>query len=168
MSAWVREYVRESEPGNGETQAMTNVDHTIKLSRHTPNRAAQSSPPLSLPDLVEIEDDVELADIAEEFFKELHEEVDGLEVGKLVVRHVHTQGKVQARVTPVNKLVVLVLHKVGVFAVPAHNQLVHFGLQTELLRLCGRGHIPLGQSRLALPILQQQEADLEECVEGRV
>ena len=60
-------------------------------------------------DLVEIEDDVELADVAEELVEELHEEVDGLEVRQLVVRHVHAHGEVQPRVAPVDELVALVL-----------------------------------------------------------
>lgn len=60
-------------------------------------------------DLVEIEDDVELADVAEELVEELHEEVDRLEVRQLVVRHVHAHGEVQPRVAPVDELVALVL-----------------------------------------------------------
>ena len=55
-------------------------------------------------DLVEVEDEVELAHVAEELIEQLHEEVDRLEIQQLVVRHilraVHThtrQGKKEGR-----------------------------------------------------------------------
>lgn len=70
-------------------------------------------------DLVEVEDEVELADVAEEGVEDLDEEVDGLEVGELVVVGVDAGAEEQARVPPVHDLVVAELDEVGlVFLVP--------------------------------------------------
>lgn len=52
------------------------------------------------------------------------------------------------------------LDEVGVLAVAADDELVDLGLHAEFLHLVGRRHVPLGQPRLALPVLEQQEADL--------
>lgn len=52
------------------------------------------------------------------------------------------------------------LDEVGVLAVAADDKLVDLSLHAELLQLIGRRHVPLGQPRLALPVLEQQEADL--------
>ncbi len=139
----------------------TNTEREPTQSNQT-NQPTQLPPPTPAPKpyLVKVEDNVELADVAEELVQELHKQMDGLQVRQLVVRHVHPQGKVQARVPPVNQLAALVLHKVGVLAVPAHNQLVHVRLQTKLFGFRGRRHVPLGQPGLALPVLEEEEADL--------
>lgn len=64
-------------------------------------------------DLVEVEDEVELADVAEEGVEDLDEEVDGLEVGELVVVGVDTGAEEETRVSPVYHLVVPELDEVG-------------------------------------------------------
>jgi hypothetical protein len=64
-------------------------------------------------DLVKVEDEVELADVAEEGVEDLDEEVDGLEVGQLVVVGVDAGAKEEAGVPPVHNLVVAELYKVG-------------------------------------------------------
>ena len=73
-------------------------------------------------DLVKVENQVELADIAEEGVKNLDEEVDGLEVGELVVVGVDAGAEEEARVAAVNDLVVTELDEVGlVFLVARRN-----------------------------------------------
>lgn len=64
-------------------------------------------------DLVEVEDEVELAHVAEEGVEHLDEEVDGLEEGELVVVGVDTRAKEEPRVPPVHHLVVAELDEVG-------------------------------------------------------
>lgn len=64
-------------------------------------------------DLVEVEDEVELADVAEEGVEHLDEEVDRLEVGELVVVCVDAGAEEEARVPAVDDFVVAVLDKVG-------------------------------------------------------
>lgn len=64
-------------------------------------------------DLVEVEDEVELADVAEEGVEDLDEEVDGLEVGELVVVGVDAGAEEEAGVAPVDDLVVAELDEVG-------------------------------------------------------
>ena len=63
-------------------------------------------------DLVEVEDEVELADVAEEGVEDLDEEVDSLEEGELVVVGVDAGAEEEARVPPVDDLVVAELDKV--------------------------------------------------------
>lgn len=64
-------------------------------------------------DLVEVEDQVQLADVAEEGVEDLDEEVDGLEEGELVVVCVDAGAKEEAGVPAVDDLVVAELDKVG-------------------------------------------------------
>lgn len=64
-------------------------------------------------DLVEVEDQVQLADVAKEGVEDLDEEVDGLEEGELVVVGVDAGAEEEARVPPVDDLVVAELDKVG-------------------------------------------------------
>ena len=63
--------------------------------------------------LVKVEDEVELAHIAKELVEELDEEVDRLEVEQLVVGHVDAQREEEARVPPVDELVLRVLRGGG-------------------------------------------------------
>lgn len=64
-------------------------------------------------DLVKVEDEVELADVAEEGVEDLDKEVDGLEVGELVVVGVNAGAEEKARVPAVDDLVVAELDEVG-------------------------------------------------------
>jgi hypothetical protein len=64
-------------------------------------------------DLVEVEDEVELADVAEEGVEDLDEEVDALEVGELVVVGVDAGAEEEAGIPPVDDLVVPELDEVG-------------------------------------------------------
>ena len=61
--------------------------------------------------LVEIEDEVKLADIAEVVIQDLHKQMDGLQVCQLVVSHVYTEAEVQPRISPVDDFVGLELQQ---------------------------------------------------------
>lgn len=63
--------------------------------------------------LVEVEDQIQLADIAEESVEDLDEEVDGLEEGQLVVVGVDARAEEEAGVPAVDDLVVAELDEVG-------------------------------------------------------
>lgn len=77
-------------------------------------------------DLVEVEDQVQLAHVAEEGVEDLDEEVDALEVGQLVVVGVDARAEEEAGVPPVHDLVVPELDEVGlVFLVAGRYETVH-------------------------------------------
>lgn len=54
--------------------------------------------------LVEVEDQVQLAHIAEELIQNLDEEVDGLQIGELIVVRIYACAEEQAGVTAVDDL----------------------------------------------------------------
>jgi len=86
-------------------------------------------------DLVEVEDEVELAHVAEEGVEHLDEEVDGLEVGQLVVVGVDARAEEEPRVPPVHQLVVAELDKVGlVLLVARRHESVHLLFPTPRWR----------------------------------
>ena len=62
--------------------------------------------------LVEVEDKIELAHVAEVMVQNLHKQMDALKIGELIVSHVHTHGEIQASISPVDDLVRLELHQV--------------------------------------------------------
>lgn len=73
-------------------------------------------------DLVEVEDEIELADVTEKGVEDLDEEVDGLEVGELVIVGVDAGAEEETRVPAVYDLVVAELDEVGlVFLVARRN-----------------------------------------------
>lgn len=100
-------------------------------------------------DLVKVEDEVELRDVAEEGVEDLDEEVDGLEVGELVVVCVDADAEEEAGVAAVDDLVVAELDKVGlVFLVAGRDEAVDLALELDLF-LVAEGGVPLGETGLA-------------------
>lgn len=100
-------------------------------------------------DLVEVEDKIELADVAEEGVEDLDEEVDGLEVGELVVVGVDAGAEEEPRVAAVDDLAVAELDKVGlVLLVPGRDEAVHLALELDLL-VVAEGGVPLCEAGLA-------------------
>lgn len=100
-------------------------------------------------DLVEVEDEVELADVAEEGVEDLDEEVDGLEVGELVVVCVDAGAEEEAGVAAVDDLVVAELDKVGlVLLVAGGDKAVDLALELDLL-VVAVGGVPLGETGFA-------------------
>jgi hypothetical protein len=99
--------------------------------------------------LVEVEDEVELADVAEEGVEDLDEEVDGLEVGELVVVCVDAGAEEEPRVAAVDDLVVAELDEVGlVLLVAGGDEAVDLALELDLL-VVAVGGVPLGETGLA-------------------
>lgn len=84
--------------------------------------------------------------------------MDGLQVGQVVVVDVHADAEVEAGVASVNDLEVPELHKVGVFGISDSDHGVHF-LNQLLFLVIIKLHVPLGQARLACPVLDEDEAD---------
>lgn len=64
-------------------------------------------------DFVKVEDQVQLTDVAEEGVEDLDKEVDGLEVGELVVVCINAGTEEKAGVPAVDDLVVAELDEVG-------------------------------------------------------
>lgn len=97
-------------------------------------------------DLVEVEDEIELADVSEEGVEHLDEEVDGLEVGELVVVGVDAGAEEEAGVAAVDDLVVAELDKVGlVLLVSGRDEAVNLALELDLL-VVAEGGVPLGET----------------------
>ena len=101
-------------------------------------------------DLVEVEDQVQLADVAEEGVENLDEEVNGLEEGELVVVCVNAGAEEEAGVPPVDDLVVAKLDKVGlVLLVAGRYEAVDLGL--KVVRE-GRARVSGGRRMLTSPL----------------
>jgi hypothetical protein len=76
-------------------------------------------------DLVEVEDQIQLAHIAKEGIEDLNKEVNRLEVGKLVVVGIYARAEEEAGVSPVDHFVVAELDKVAlVFLVTRRDETV--------------------------------------------
>ena len=59
--------------------------------------------------LMEVEDQIELADIAEVVVQNLHKQVNRLQICELIVRHIYAEAEVQPGISPVDDLVRLEL-----------------------------------------------------------
>ena len=115
-------------------------------------------------DLLEVEHNVQLAHVLEVRVEGLHKEVDELQHNELVVMDVDADGEEETCVAPVDDLVRAELDKVRELRVTRRHHPVDILLQLlplhpRLLAFCGL-YIPLRDARLALPVLQQQEANL--------
>ncbi len=91
-------------------------------------------------DLVEVEDEVELAHVAEEGVQDLDEEVDGLQIGQLVVVGVDARAEEEARVSPVHDLVVPELDEIRLVLLVAGRH--------EAVDLRRRGRVLVGVPRV--------------------
>lgn len=99
--------------------------------------------------LVKVEDEVELADVAEEGVENLDEEVDGLEKGELVVVCIDAGAEEEARVAAVDDFIVAELDKVGlVFLVARGDEAVDFALELDLF-VVAVGGVPFGETGFA-------------------
>lgn len=105
-------------------------------------------------DLVEVEDKVQLADVAEVRVQDLHEEVDGLEVGEVVVVDIDTEGEEETAVAAVNKLVVTVLDEVGVAGIAGSYNAMDLSLYLLLLGIIHM-HVPLDKTGFTRAILKK-------------
>lgn len=93
--------------------------------------------------------------------------MDGLEIGQIVVVDIHADAEVEASVASVDDLEVPELHKVGVLGIPDGDHGVHL-LDQLLLLVVIELHVPLGQARLACPVLDKDESDHgDPCLDPR-
>lgn len=100
-------------------------------------------------DLVKVEDEVQLAHVAEEGVEHLDEEVDGLEVRQLVVIRVDARAEEEARVAAVDDFVVAELDEIRlVLLVAGGHQAVDLALELDLL-VVAVGGVPFREAGFA-------------------
>ena len=120
--------------------------------------------------LVEVEDNIQLANVGKVGIQEFYKQVDGFQVGEFVLLNVHGDGKEQTRISSIYEFVAIVFDKVCVFFVAGCHQSVNLGFNAGLLRFGCRGrsrgrcrrwrNIPFRQSGFPLSILEQKEPNL--------
>jgi len=106
--------------------------------------------------LVEVEDEVELADVVEVFVENLDEVVNGFEVEEVVIGDVHADAEVETSVSPVDDFEIPKLHKVCMFGITHCDYGMNL-LDKFLLLLVLKVYVPLGQPRLSRPVLNHDE-----------
>jgi len=94
-------------------------------------------------DFVEIENQVQFADIVEILVEHFHKVVDSLEIHEVVVADVDADAKVESGVSPINDLEIAKLDEVGVFGVSDGDAGVDFFDQL-LLFVVVEIHVPFG------------------------
>lgn len=82
---------------------------------------------------VEVEHNVQLANIGKVRIQKLDEEMDGFQVAQLVVGNVDGNGEEQAGISPVDELVGGVFDEIGVLFVPGGDQPMNLGFYPGLL-----------------------------------
>jgi len=91
--------------------------------------------------LVEIKDQVQLADVVEVFVQYFDEIMNCFQVHQIVILDVDAYAKVEPRVPPVHDLEVSELHEVGVFCISDRNDGMNFFDQLLLLVVV-KIHVP--------------------------
>jgi len=100
-------------------------------------------------DLVKVENKIKLADVSEKGIEDLDKEVNGLEVGELVIVCVDAGAEEKTCVAAVNNLVVSELDKVGlVFLIAGCDEAMDFAFKLDLLLVAKRG-VPFRETSLA-------------------
>lgn len=88
---------------------------------------------------MEIEDEVELADVAEVLIEDFDEGMDEFQDDELIIVFVHDGDEVETGVSLVHDLVFLVVDEIAHFGLPSDDQLVHLRLiwlRTYLRKRC--------------------------------
>ena len=109
-------------------------------------------------DLVEVEDEVELAHVAEVVVQDLDEEVDRLEERELVVVDVDAEREEQPGVPAVDDLVRAKLGEICKLWISVDDEAVDLELELVLLVVVHRD-VVLRRAGLTLAILQEQKPD---------
>lgn len=110
-------------------------------------------------DLVKVKHEIQLADIAKEGVEDFDEQVYCFEMRQFVVLLVDADAEKKTGIATVDELVVAELDKVAlVLLIARRNQSVHLAAQAYLFIVLV-GHIKLAETRLALSVLDQDEAD---------
>ena len=94
-------------------------------------------------DFVEIENQVQFADVVEILVEDFDEVVNRLQIHEIVVAHVDADAKVESGVSPINDLEIAKLDEVGVFGVSDRDAGVDFFDQL-LLFVVVEIHVPFG------------------------
>lgn len=82
---------------------------------------------------IEVEDNVQLANIGKVRIQKLDEEMDGFQVAQLVVGNVDGNGKEKTGVSSVDELVGGIFDEIGILFVPGGDQPVDLGFYPGLL-----------------------------------
>lgn len=106
--------------------------------------------------LIEVEHQIQFANIVEVFVQHFYKVVYRLEISQVVVAHVHADAEVEAGVAPVDDLEVSELHEIRVLGVPDSHHGVDLFDQFLLLVIV-EVHVPLGQAGLAGSVLDEDE-----------
>ncbi len=107
-------------------------------------------------DLVEVEDDVQLAHVGEEVVERLDEEMNELEVGHVVVVDVDAQSEEEPRVAPVDELEVAVLYKIREAGFAGRDEAMNLHLLAIALGVVARD-VPLDHAGLSHSVLNKEE-----------
>lgn len=126
---------------------------------------------------VEVEHQIQLADVVEVFVENLHEVVNGFEITQVVIVHVDADAEVETSIATINNFEIAelknsrlvsvfgawmwsYLHKIGVLGVSDGDDRVDF-LNQLLLLVIIEIHVPFRQSGFASPVLDQDKSNLE-------
>ena len=102
--------------------------------------------------LVEVIDQIEFTDIAKVAVEDFHKEVDCLQTRQFRVVEIDAHNEEKTDVSAVNKLVIAVLHKVGIAVVAGVQKAINIDCELLLL-FVSVGNIPLGKSGLSNTVL---------------
>lgn len=108
--------------------------------------------------LVEIEHQIQFANVVEIFVEDLDEIVYGLQVAQVVVAHVHADAEIQTGVPSVDYFEISEFHEIRVFGVPDRDDGVHL-FDEFLFLVVVKVHVPFCQSRFARSVLYQYETN---------
>ena len=115
---------------------------------------------------MEIEDEIELANIAKIFIQNFHKRMDEFKHDKFIVVFVHDRDKVETGVALIYNLVVLIVDEVAHLGLPCNHQLIHlyscipyFFEKSLLFHLRQVRRVPLGQPGSAVPTDQKEAVD---------
>jgi len=90
--------------------------------------------------LVEVENEVELANVPKESVQDLDEEVYGLQIGELVIIRIDADAEEETCISPINDPHTPELDKVGLMLLVARgDQAVDFALEADLFLILIRG-----------------------------
>ena len=102
---------------------------------------------------MEVEDQIQLANVAEIFVQDLHEGVNQLQDDEFVIVLIDDRNEVEASITLINYLIFLIVDKIAHFGFASDDQLIdlcsckgYFFEESLLFHLWHIGGIPLGKT----------------------
>ena len=113
--------------------------------------------------LVEIEDQVQLAHIPEIFVQDLHERMDQLQDDQLVIIFIHNCDEIQARIALIYYLIIFVVNEIAHFGLPRDDQLINLKStncylfeKSLLLHLRHVRRVPFREAGTSMPADQKE------------